>query len=227
MKQFFSPILLFAFLLLNCSRNNKIEIDNDSCSFIDFKYYKGEKDHLGKLSNDYLLIAFDTSYPDAEIKSFISSLKDFDQDYAYKIHAAAQYRFKEVALKFTSSKNCEEITRIISKLHQHPIVTYAHYTMQTDYCKNLIWEPIGNLCINSYGSDFYVKVKDSSNLSALNKMIAQTKTELITKNAFTSKTYTVRATKNSTGDALAMANLFFESGLFEFSEPGISKYPVE
>ncbi|GAB3419181.1 hypothetical protein GCM10027516_14350 [Niabella aquatica] len=221
------PLLILSFLLLNCNKKNEIKIFNDSCAFIDFKYYKGEKDNLGELSNDYLLVAFDTSYTDTEIKHFISSLNDFDQGYPYKIHTIAQYRYKEVPLKFATSRDCEAITQTISTLQQSSMVAYAHYTMQTDNCTNLIWEPIGRRCINSYGSDFYVKVKDADNLSDLNKMVTQTKTELIKKNDFTTKTYTIRATKRSKGDALAMANYFYESGLFEFSEPGTSKYPVE
>lgn len=41
------------------------------------------------------------------------------------------------------------------------------------------------------------------------------------------KWFELRATKNSNGDALKMANHFYKTGLFESSEPGISKYPVE
>jgi hypothetical protein len=58
-------------------------------------------------------------------------------------------------------------------------------------------------------------------------MISETNTELVRQNKFMPKWYELRATKNSDGDALRMANHFYESRLFEHSEPGISKYPVE
>jgi hypothetical protein len=64
-------------------------------------------------------------------------------------------------------------------------------------------------------------------LTDLSQMIAQTNTELVEQNQFMAKWFELRATKESDGDGLAMANFFYESGLFEHSEPGISKYPVE
>ena len=99
--------------------------------------------------------------------------------------------------------------------------------MKTDYCENAIWEKIGNLCINSYGSYFYVKVFDNNDLSDLNQIIAETNTELVKQDEFMPKWFELRATKNSNGDALKMANYFYETGLFECSEPGISKFPVD
>lgn len=100
-------------------------------------------------------------------------------------------------------------------------------TLKTDNCQNLIWEEIGNLCINSYGSNFYVKVFDENDLTDLNQKIAETKTELVEQNEFMPQWFKLRATKNSNGDALKIANYFYETGLFEHSELGISKYPVE
>jgi hypothetical protein len=198
-----------------------------SCEFIDFKYYNDTQDYLGEMSNDYLLIGIDTIYNDIQIQSFISTLPQFDQTYNYSIHHSGNYKFKEIPLKFTSSKSCGEITQIISDIEQNQIVSYAHFTMQTNDCQNLIWEPIGNLCVNSYGSNFYVKVFDENNLSDLNLVISQTNTELVEQNQFMPKWFELRAIKTSDGDGLAMANYFYETGLFEHSEPGISKYPVE
>ena len=157
----------------------------------------------------------------------IAGLSDFDPGYTYSIHTTAQYKYKEVPLKFSRSRTCEEITQIIQNLEKQALIAYCHYTMQTNNCMNLIGQPIGNLCINSYGSSFYVKLKDPGNLAPLNKMIAETKTELLEQVPFMNNWFTLRATKNSAGDALAMANYFHESGYFEHSEPGISKYPVE
>jgi len=220
-------ILLIGFTLISCSNGNETEFVQSSCDFINFKYYNGTQHYLGDLSNDYILIAVDTSYRDNEIQNFISSVNDFDQSYNYTIHTIGQYKFKEIPLKFNSSKSCEEITQIISEVEQNTIVAYAHYTMQTDDCNNLIFEPMGDLCVNSYGSNFYVKVFNENDLVDLNNMIAQTNTEIVEQNQFMEKWFELRATKNSTGDAMAMANFFYESELFEHSEPGISKYPVE
>ncbi|MBA6151572.1 hypothetical protein [Gelidibacter maritimus] len=219
--------LLVVISLISCSNGDDTEINQGSCDFINFKYYNGSQDLLGEISNDYILIAVDSIYPDHEIKNFISTLNPFNQNYDYQIHKVANYKFKEIPLKLNAPKSCEEITKLISDLNQNPIISYAHFTFKTNNCTNLIWEPIGNLCVDSYGSNFYVKVLDENDLTDLNQMIAQTNTELVGQNQFMERWFELRATKESNGDGLAMANFFYESGLFEHSEPGISKYPVE
>lgn len=218
--------MTFALLFISCSEDDGITPQGD-CDFIDFKYYNGTKDNLGELQNNYLLIGVDTTYSDSQIQNFISTVDQLDQNYTYTIHTTAQYKFKEIPVRLKSSKTCEEITQIISELEQNTIVSYTHYTMKTDNCQNLIWEQIGNLCINSYGSNFYVKVFDPNDFTELSQKIAETNTELVKQNEFMPEWFELRATKNANGDALKMANHFYETGLFEHSEPGISKYPVE
>ena len=219
--------MTITFLVTGCNQDDEKDLVQGSCDFIDFKYYSGTQDRLGELSNTYILIGVDTIYNDSEINDFISSVNHFNPGHDYTIHNFQQYNYKDIPLNFNSSKTCEEITQIISKLEENPIVAYAHYTMQTDNCKNGIWEQIGKLCINSYGSNFYVKVLNENELTDLNQMIAVTNTELVKQNKFMPKWYELRATKKSRGDALAMANFFYESKLFEYSEPVITKYPVE
>jgi len=219
--------LLIGIILVGCSNDEETELVQSSCEFISFKYYNETQDYLGEMSNEYILIAVDTTFNDSEIESFIETIDIIDQNYNYTIHTSGQYKFKEIPLKLNTSKNCEEITQIISDINQNTFISYVHFTMVTDDCNNLIWEPIGDLCINSYGSSFYVKVFDENDLTDLNQMIAQTNTELVEQNQFMAKWFELRATKESDGDGLAMANFFYESGLFEHSEPGISKYPVE
>ena len=220
-------LILFPFLLASCIDENGNDKLQSSCDYVDFKYYNGTEDYLGELSNDYLLIACDTTYADNEIQNYISTESDFDQNYDYTIYTQANYKYKEIPLKLKSSKNCEQLTSIISDLQQNSIISYVHYTIQTDNCENLIWESIGNLCVNSYSSLFYVKVADETDLTDLNNVIAETNTELVEQDEFMKNWFIIRATKNSKGDALKMANYFYETGLFEASEPDITKYPVE
>jgi len=225
--------LFLSLLITSCSKEDKpgpkteTEFIQNSCDFINFKYYNGNQQDLGYLSNDYILIAVDTINNDSVIQYFVSTLNQFDQSYNYTIYTSGQYKFKQIPLKLSSSKNCEEITQIISDLEQNTIIDYVHYTMKTDACTNLIGNTVGNLCVNSYSSSFYVNVFDENNLTDLNQMITQTNTELVGQIQFMAKWFELRATKNSNGDALAMANYFYESGLFEHSEPSMSKIPVE
>ena len=91
----------------------------------------------------------------------------------------------------------------------------------------MIWTPLGNVCVVYYTNLFNVKVPDENNLTDLYKMIAETKTEFVEQNQFMKGWFTLRSTKNSKGDALKMANYFYESRLFVATEPELGKIPVE
>ncbi len=222
-----SIIILFAVIFLAGCSNNETDLIASSCDFIGFKYYNNTQDPLGEMSDEYVLIGIDRIYSNSEIQDFISATNIFDQDYTYTIHANASLKFKEIPLKLNTPEDCDALTQIISEINQNPIISYTHFTMKTDYCYDQIWEPISDVCINSYGSDFNAKVFNENDLSDLYQMIAQTNTEFVAQNQFMPKWFQLRATKESHGDGLAMANFFYESELFEHSEPGISKYLVE
>ncbi|MCW3117778.1 MAG: in-like serine protease, partial [Chitinophagaceae bacterium] len=192
-------------------------------NYIGFYYYNNAKYNLGELANEYISVAFDTIYSDTNIRKFISSVNDFDQNYRYTLYSS-----KVAALKFNKPKTCEEISDIIFTLKKNPIIEYAHYTMKTNVCQNYIMQPIGKLCVNSYSNYFYVKVFDENNLTDLHKIIAETKTELVLQDQFMPQWFVLKATKNSKGDGLKMANYFYESKLFVTAEPDAAlKFPVE
>ncbi|MDL2227434.1 hypothetical protein LJC30_00910 [Odoribacter sp. OttesenSCG-928-L07] len=224
MKKLILIIIAIAFLLASCTKHDG-PTTQCNCNFTDFRYYHGEQVELSEIQDKYILIGIDTTYTDNQIKNFISSIKEFDKKYVYTIHTSSQYKFKEIPLRFKFPKTCEEITQIISNLEKNEIVAYAHYTMKIDHCLNLIGEQMGDLCVISYGSNFYVKTYDENNLFDLNQIILETNTEFVKQ--VMPQWFELRATKKSKGDALKMANYFYETGLFEDSEPGMSRYPVE
>jgi hypothetical protein len=81
--------------------------------------------------------------------------------------------------------------------------------------------------VDSYSDEFLVQVKDTNDLSDFNNTIHLTNTRIIEQNRFMSDWYSLHADKNSNGDALEMANYFYETGFFKASEPGIFKMAVE
>ena len=96
--------------------------------------------------------------------------------------------------------------------------------MQTDDCTNLFFEPMGSLCVDSYISRFNVKLHNEDDLELVSDLMLQTNTELVEVDGLVCR---LRATKSSVGDALAMANFFFESGLFDWAEPEMLKIAAE
>jgi len=66
---------------------------------------------------------------------------------------------------------------------------------------------------------FYVKLKNVSDFSILQTLATQNNVEVIGANKFMPLWYTLSCSKKSFGNALQMANLFYETGNFAFSEP--------
>lgn len=210
-------------LFSGCKKETPDDLPPGTCNYVDFYYYNNKPTSLGEMADDYILVAFDTAYSNTEIRKFISSLADFDQNYRYTLYSS-----KLTALKLNKPKTCEEISDIIFKLNKSLMVEYANFTMNTNDCTNAFGESLGKRCVNSYSNYFYVKVFDENNLKDLFKIIAETKTELVEPVQTMPKWLVLKATKNSKGDGLKMANYFYESKLFITAEPDLGlKCPVE
>ncbi len=67
---------------------------------------------------------------------------------------------------------------------------------------------------------FYVKLKSPNDLSQLQALTQQTKSKILHQNKFMPQWYTLVCDKNSSGNALDVANQFYESGKFATAEPG-------
>jgi len=68
---------------------------------------------------------------------------------------------------------------------------------------------------------FYVKLFQDGNITKLEQLALQNNIEILGNNKFMSLWYTLSCTKSSKGNALEMANLFYESGFFAASEPDL------
>jgi hypothetical protein len=218
-------ILLFGLvfvILLGCKKN---EITREStCSFTDFLYYRGKKEPIGEMSGDYITVGIDTINKDDKIRSFIKQKDYLDQDYKFDIIRDKYSKYIDIALKLKQTSNCNEIAWILNDIKQNSIIEFANFTIKTDDCDNYIFEKMGELCVRYYGNFFYVSVKDTSNISDLKKIILETDTKF--GNYLLSNLYLVYTNKNSKGDAIKMANYFYESGLFEYTEVGFGRKVV-
>lgn len=71
---------------------------------------------------------------------------------------------------------------------------------------------------------FYVKLKKVDDVNKLIKLADANSVNVIGYNEFLPQWYTLSCDVNSKGDALQMANMFYETGLFEASEPDLMGY---
>lgn len=68
---------------------------------------------------------------------------------------------------------------------------------------------------------FYVKLKNPTDANILEQLASENNVEIIGNNKFMPLWYTLSCTKYSKGNALEMANVFYESNLFAGSEPDL------
>ena len=68
---------------------------------------------------------------------------------------------------------------------------------------------------------FYVKLKSSDDFGKLEELAKEYKIEILGDNKLLPLWFTLLCDKESAGDAIDMANAFYESGLFEYAEPDI------
>jgi len=221
------PLIFGLIFILTTSCKKDVIVDELSCNFTNYRYYQDEVKFLGEMSGNYILIGIDTTNSDDMINDFIKSKDYFDQTYNYEIYKHNQYKYKYFAMKLIRTYSCRSITWIINDLHQSSIINFVHYTIQTDDCMNDIWEPIGKQCVDSYSNSFYVKVKNADYTSDLQNVVLKTNTIIKMQDKYMNNWYILEADKNSQGDALQMANYFYETELFAACEPDIIKIPVE
>ena len=68
---------------------------------------------------------------------------------------------------------------------------------------------------------FYVKLKSRDDFGKLEELAKEYKVEILGDNKLLPLWFTLLCDKESAGDAIDMANAFYESGLFEYAEPDI------
>lgn len=224
-------LFVYGFILLSilsCSdAENEIGTYIDQCGYQSFYYYNDNQQPIGELSSEYLLIGSDTINQEDRLIEFINQNNNFKNISLSDINHYSNYRYNLVVAKFRRSKNCKEITSIMEMLKEESLVDFVHYTIETDDCTNAIWEQIGEKCVDSYSNFFIVKVFNSDDLNTLDSITNKTNTRILSQNEFMDNWFTLEATKISQGDALQMANYFYETGLFDAVEPDIIKLVVE
>ncbi|HIP47606.1 MAG TPA: hypothetical protein EYG92_01370 [Lutibacter sp.] len=219
-------VLLTSLFVISSCRENESNEPTVTCNFVDFRYYHDEQVSIGEMSNEYILLASDTINSDFLITSLIESKDYFDKTYDYEIVKPSNYKYKHIVVKLNTESNCIKITKFMQDLELSSIIDYVHYTMDTEFCTNFLGEPMGEKCVVSYGSNFYVKVNDADDLTDLYDVIQETNTYFEYQNEFMPEWCRLRADKNSKNNALQMANYFYETNKFLAVDYGFYRIPV-
>ena len=218
--------IALALLLFSCGKHIESEAHNE-CRDELFYYYGGEKifltDHF-PLRYDCLLVGFKPDVQNAEIVSFIKNAELFRPVEANKIFRPENRNFRSenddgynYLYVFTKrQKTCCQLKEIIINLEMVDIVSFAHnaFCYSFRHCDDL-------RDLISFSYYFYVCVKDENDLADLYAVAQETNTKIIRQDTFMPNWYTLSADKYSKGNALQMANYFYETGRFRASEPDL------
>jgi len=167
-----------------------------------YYYYKGEKELL-KISTDKILVQFneDISFESkSKAISITSKIKPIEETQTHRNN------FVIVELIENTTKN--ELKQIITELNKNSKIKYANPYYAYKSCIDM-----------ALTNQLIVKVKETTTFSEFEELINSSKTNIGWQDKYDENIYIINTNKNSIGNALQIANYFFETGKFEFSEP--------
>lgn len=209
------------FLVSGCGNQDNGNKDNDEpdepvsglgCDCEEELYYyanNGDKIFLGNsMLNDYLFIIFVAQAKVTEIVDYLNQtglfetvIEDGIYDNLWEYHNHMMF----VCIK--EQKTCSQLKEIIQMLEREPIVICANLAFTDDIC---VW---------SFLSIFGVETRhESGSESDLYAVAQETNTWVIESDARIMYHFDVGTDKNSKGNAMQMANYFFETGKFIFAK---------
>jgi len=190
---------------------------NQSAQDSYFYYYQGEKQHL-ELNTEYILVS--SIDPDKlNNNNFRSQIQ---------IEKASEISIDDFSKTLLSPNNFKRKhdTRYFQELELKQNISESKYLDYLEILRTnpkLIVSPYfegknGNkVCISNY---FSVKLNDPSDFPLLEEQLLKHKVELVGYNKYMPLWFTLSVTPQSL-DALQMANLFYETGLFAQAEPDL------
>lgn len=177
-----------------------------SCQFAFSQYYihtpEGKKSL--DLSSTTAVVKFKAELSFAHKKTLLAkepAIKTLDEKMLLPAPEVCLLSFQEGTTK-------DDLLKILSRLKQLPEVHYAH-PMFTYGGENKL----------GIQEDFFVKIKQASDLSLLRQWAKNYQTIIVEQDAYTPTIYRLELLKESPYNALQLANLFHESGRFTFAEP--------
>lgn len=136
----------------------------------------------------------------------VDTINEFLKQYS-NIHCISEPVKSSWIMVTIDSKKCSETDIFLSAIKKDTRVSNCNKFLITD--KGI------EIGINDI---FICKLKSDSSINHMNGLIAKTNTKLVRLDTLGGY-YLIRADKNSKGDALDMADEFFDSVYFEYTEP--------
>ncbi len=180
-------------IIMSCKKD---ELNNDCKSR--YYYYNSEKIILTEIAYQGSISFYDT----LSVETINQIIEQYKEIQVLSIPSNSNH-----AIISIDSKNCNETDKLFATLKNDSRISNCN--------KFFVSEKGFTLGISDV---FVCKLKSSTSPSQMTELINDNQTEIIKSNT-SNYHYIIRADKDSNGDALDMANIFFESGFFEYAEP--------
>ena len=167
----------------------------------DYYYYKDEKQSL-TIMTDRIFIKFNNKL------SFEKKQEIIKMDFTFKPFIDDKNNTDYSLVEVENGKTLIQIKEAISKLNKNNNIVIAN--------------PFFSNNENAFATitdEFIVKIKITTNKKDFFDLLKTTNTKLVKQDLYNSNIFVLSADKNSMGNALKMANYFYETGKFEWSHP--------
>ncbi|MGD1846786.1 MAG: S8/S53 family peptidase [Salibacteraceae bacterium] len=172
-------------------------------------YYNGEKIPL-KQVNDQLLVTFHEGVDLEEKIALLNKIPFLESEVSEKNFVT----HVDARLKMTRPLSGEELNQVLDVMHENSHVICAHPFFNSEKGNGL----------QAISDRFAVKLKSPGDYFELTKYARLTNTTIIEQNEYDPNLYYLSASKHAQGNALEMANYFYETNAFDFAEPDFFKF---
>jgi len=196
MKRLLCLFLLFSCCVLHAQTSEKITY-----------YYQGKKLSF-PVGGNRMLIQLSAG----------ESLSRHSTELANILHTpesglAAMSNTKQVSAKLSVSADAVKMKSLVTALGKLGYIDFVHPCFTSAYGKEM-----------GYGDELVVRLKNSTSPAAFNAYLKKAQCFIVKKYAFASDTYILSAGAANGYDAMAVANRFFETGLFVYAEPDLTLF---
>jgi subtilisin family serine protease len=170
-------------------------------------YYQGNKISF-PVNNNRLVIQLRAGENLQVRRSQVATLLQVP-DTAVKTMATRQL----ISARLPDGITAEQARNVQAALAKQPYLDFVHPCFTSAYGKDM-----------GYADQLVVKLKSTTSEAMLLQLIKKTRSSLVKKYAFAQHIYLLSAGAANRYDALALANLFFETGLFVYAQPDCSLF---
>lgn len=193
MKRILVLTFIISQIIISCKKD---DFSSDCKSR--YYYYDSEKINLIEIPNQGCISFYDT----LSTETINQILEQYPEINVLSIPSNSNH-----AIVSIDSENCDETAKLFATIKNHSKISNCS--------KFLVSEEGFTLGITDV---FVCVLKSGTSLSEITELVNNNHTEILESKSSNNRLI-IRADKHSNGDALDVANKFFESGLFEYAEP--------